>query len=124
MITQSNTLRKSTCPRTRMMQRRNKLFAQVRDPIRLKRHAFSAERTYVHWAERFIIDHDKQNPTEMAEKEISNFVSYLALEQHIAALTQKESLSKSTACRAPTQSPAPHQAKRPSVSLRMAFRRP
>ena len=80
----------------------------MRDAIRLKHYAYSSEKTHVYWAKRFVIYHDKQYPTEMAEKEISKSVTYLALEQQIAALTQKEALSRGTACRAPTPSPASH----------------
>ena len=76
-----------------MTQRPKKLLDQVRDAIRLKHYAYSTEKTYVYWAERFVLYHDKQHPREMAEKEISEFLTYLAVEEHVAASTQNQALS-------------------------------
>ena len=41
----------------------------------------------------------------MAEKEISEFLTYLAVEEHVAALTKTLALSTGTVCRARTHSP-------------------
>jgi hypothetical protein len=50
----------------------------VRDAIRLKRDAYSAERTYAYWTKRFVLHHNKRHPLEMGEKEISKFLTYSA----------------------------------------------
>jgi len=121
-----------------MTQGPKKLLDQVRDAIRLKHYAYSSEKTHVYWAKRFVLYHDKQHPQEMAEKEISELLTYLAMEEHLAASTQSQPLSRDTACRAPRQVPlspgtkvlsegfspslAPQKTKRPSVSLRMVVR--
>ncbi|MCJ7620708.1 MAG: phage integrase N-terminal SAM-like domain-containing protein [Anaerolineae bacterium] len=76
-----------------MTQRPKKLLDQVRDAMRLKHYAYSTDKTYVYWAKRFVLYHHKQHPREMAEKEISEFLTYLAVEEHLAASTQNQALS-------------------------------
>jgi hypothetical protein len=88
-----------------MTQRPNKLLDQLRDATRLKHHARSTENTHGYPAKRFVIYHDKQHPPEMAEKERSEFLTYLAEVEHLAASTRNQDLSMGTACRARTQSP-------------------
>ena len=92
-------------PQTRMTQGPKKLLDQVRDAIRLKHYAYSSEKTHVYWPKRFVLYHDKQHPQEMAEKEINEFLTYLAVEEHVAALTKTLALSTGTVCRARTHSP-------------------
>jgi len=53
-----------------------------------KHHAYSTEKTYVYWSKRLILYHDKRQPLEMGEKEIGEFLTYLAVEEYVAALTQ------------------------------------
>jgi integron integrase len=76
-----------------MPQRPKKLLDQVRDAIRLKHYAYSTEKTYVYWAKRFVLYHNKRHPLEMGEKEISEFLTYLAVEGNVAASTQNQALS-------------------------------
>ena len=67
-----------------MTQRPKKLLVQVRDAIRLKHYAYSTENTYVYWAKRFVLYHNKRHPLEMGEKEISEFLTYLVVEGNLA----------------------------------------
>ena len=76
-----------------MTQRPKKLLDQVRDAIRLKHYAYNTEKTYVYWAKRFVLYHDERHPLEMGEKEISEFLTYLAVEEKVAASTQNQALS-------------------------------
>ena len=76
-----------------MTQRPKKLLDQVRDTIRLKHYACSTERTYVYWAKRFVLYHNKRHPLEMGEKEISELLTYLAVEERVAASTQNQAVS-------------------------------
>ena len=71
-----------------MAQQPKKLLDQVRDAIRLKHYAYSTEKTYVYWAKRYILFHNKRHPLEMGEKEISEFLTHLAVEENVAASTQ------------------------------------
>ena len=61
--------------------------------IRLKHYACSTEKTFVYWAKRFVLYQDKRHPLEMGEKEISGFLTYLAVEENVAASTQNQALS-------------------------------
>ena len=63
------------------------------DAIRLKHSACSTEKTLVCWANHFVLYQDKRHPLEMAEKDISGFLTYLAVEKNVAASTHNQALS-------------------------------
>jgi hypothetical protein len=69
-----------------------KLLDQVRNVIRVKHFSLSTERTYVGWIRRFILFHHKKHPKEMAESEIRQFISHLAVDAKISASTQTVAL--------------------------------
>jgi integron integrase len=70
-----------------------KLLDQVRTVARVKHFSLSTERAYVSWIRRFILFHHKQHPKEMAESEIRQFISHLAVDAKISASTQTVALS-------------------------------
>jgi integrase len=70
-----------------------KLLDQVRDVIRRKHFSIRTEQAYVDWIRRFILFHDKRHPREMAEAEVTQFLTYLARESRVAASTQNQALS-------------------------------
>jgi len=70
-----------------------KLLDQVRTVIRVKHFSLSTERAYVGWIRRFILFHHKKHPKEMAEEEIRQFISHLAVHTRISASTQTVALS-------------------------------
>lgn len=82
-------------PKVRAAARPNKpkLLDQVRDAIRLKHYSIRTEQTYVDWIKRFILFHGKRHPREMAEAEVSQFLTHLARDGHVAASTQNQALS-------------------------------
>jgi hypothetical protein len=47
-----------------------KFLDSFRDFIRLKQYAYSTEKSYIYWARKFILFHDKRHPEEMGAKEI------------------------------------------------------
>jgi hypothetical protein len=57
----------------------SKLLDQVRNAIRLKHYSLRTEQAYVHWIRRFILFHGKRHPSEMSEKEVSMFLTFLPL---------------------------------------------
>jgi Phage integrase, N-terminal SAM-like domain len=67
-----------------------KLLDKVRDVIRRKHYSFRTEQTYVDWIRRFILFHGKRHPIEMAEAEVTAFLTYLAREGNVAASTQNQ----------------------------------
>ncbi|MEO6783010.1 MAG: phage integrase N-terminal SAM-like domain-containing protein, partial [Bradyrhizobium sp.] len=64
-----------------------KLLDQMRDVMRLKHYSLRTERTYCDWLERFIRFHGLRHPREMAEAEVSEFLTSLARDGHVAAST-------------------------------------
>jgi integron integrase len=70
-----------------------KLLDQVRNAIRLKHYSIRTEQVYIDWIKRFILFHHKRHPTEMAEAEVREFLTYLAREGNVAASTQNQALS-------------------------------
>jgi integron integrase len=78
---------------SRYVPSRPKLLDQVRYALRAKHYARRTEETYTNWIKRFILYHDKRHPREMDTPEIEQFLTYLAVEQHVAASTQNQALS-------------------------------
>jgi len=70
-----------------------KLLDQVRAVARLKHYSIRTEQSYVQWIKRFILFHGKRHPKEMAESEIRQFLSDLAVRLHVSASTQTVALS-------------------------------
>jgi integron integrase len=78
---------------TDIPQSNPKLLDQVRDIIRRRHYSIRTEQTYVDWIRRFILFHGKRHPREMAETEVTAFLTYLAREGNVAASTQNQALS-------------------------------
>jgi integron integrase len=70
-----------------------KLLDQVRDLMRLRHYSIRTERCYCDWITRFIRYHGKRDPREMAEAEVTSFLTHLAREGNVAASTQNQALS-------------------------------
>ena len=59
-------------------QNKLKLLDQVRDVIRRKHFSIRTEQSYVDWIRRFILFHNKRHPRDMAEAEVTEFLTHLA----------------------------------------------
>jgi integron integrase len=70
-----------------------KLLDRLRWLLRAKHYSIRTEEAYVDWARRFILFHGKRHPDEMGEKEISQFLSHLAVEKNVSASTQNQAFS-------------------------------
>ena len=70
-----------------------KLLDRVRDRIRVKHYSYRTEETYVQWIRRFILFHNKRHPSEMGGDEVNAFLTYLAVDENVAASTQNQALS-------------------------------
>ena len=70
-----------------------KLLDQVRQLLRLRHYSLRTEEAYVAWIRRYILFHGKRHPAELAETEVSAFLSALAVEGRVAASTQNQALS-------------------------------
>ncbi len=70
-----------------------KLLDQVRHVIRKRHYSFRTEQTYTAWIKRYILFHGKRHPKDMGEKEISAYISHLAVNRNVAASTQNQALN-------------------------------
>ena len=79
-------------------QNSSKLADRVRDQIRYLHYAYSTEKTYLMWIDRFLRFHREQSgkwihPLEMGPGHIEGFLTNLAVQRHVAASTQNQALN-------------------------------
>lgn len=75
------------------MEVKKKLLDIVREKVRFKHYSISTERTYIHWIKHYIFFHNKKHPIEMGKIQIEEFLTYLAVEKHVAPTTQNQAFS-------------------------------
>jgi integron integrase len=66
---------------------------QVRDAIRVRHYSIRTEDTYLSWVKRYINFHHKRHPREMGEREVVDFLTYLAVQRHVSPSTQNQALN-------------------------------
>jgi len=76
-----------------------KLLDQLREALRSRHYSRRTEQTYCHWVKRFIFFHHVRHPAEMAEPEMNQFLTHLAVKEHVSASTQNQALSALLRCR-------------------------
>ena len=69
-----------------------RLLDQVRERIRLRQMSRKTEKCYVGWIARYIRFHGKRHPREMAESEVTSFLTHLAAQRDVSASTQRQAL--------------------------------
>jgi integron integrase len=74
-------------------EKKPKLLDRVRWHLRVKHYSIRTEQAYVDWIRRYILFHRKCHPNEMGEKEITEFLTHLAVEKNVAASTQNQAFS-------------------------------
>ena len=70
-----------------------RILDRVRQTIRMRHYSPSTEKTYIHWIRRFILYHRKRHPALMREREISQFLSYLAVHEKVSVSTQNQAFN-------------------------------
>jgi integron integrase len=70
-----------------------KLLDQLREALQSRHYSRRTEQTYCHWVKRYIFFHKVRHPVEMAEPEINQFLTHLAVKEHVSASTQNQALS-------------------------------
>ena len=70
-----------------------RLLDRVREAIRTRHYSRRTEKAYVNWIRRFIFFHDKRHPAEMGAREVTAFLTSLAVRDKVAASTQNQALS-------------------------------
>ena len=72
---------------------KKRLLVRMRDAIRSRHYSLRTEQSYIQWVRRFILFHNKRHPENMGGKEISSFLTDLAVNRKVAASTQNQALS-------------------------------
>lgn len=67
-----------------------KLIDQVRNTIRTKHYSYKTEKSYVHRIKEYINFHKKRHPIEMAEREVEEYLSWLATVRHVSSSSQNQ----------------------------------
>ena len=75
-------------PAIDMTQQPAKLEDQLRAVIRRKHFSYKTEETYVGWYRRFVLLHGKRHPGEMGAREVEAFLTHLAENRGLVAVTQ------------------------------------
>src|SRR5438067_5716813 len=70
-----------------------KLLDRVRWHLRVKHYSIRTEQAYVEWIRRYILFHHKRHPNEMGEREITQFLTHLAVEKRVSASTQNQAFA-------------------------------
>ncbi len=66
---------------------------QVRNAIRLRHYSIRTEHAYIGWIKRFIRFHHYRHPTEMAEAEVTQFLTHLAVVGDVSPSTQNQAFN-------------------------------
>ena len=69
-----------------------RLLDRVRETIRIRHYSRRTEKAYIGWIRRFIFFHGKRHPSELGATEITQFLSWLAVEKKVSASTQNQAL--------------------------------
>ena len=77
-------------PTTAAVASSPKLLDRVRWQLRVKHYSVRTEQASVDWIRRYILFHRKRHPNQMSEKEITEFLTHLAVKKHVAASTQNQ----------------------------------
>ncbi len=71
----------------------SRLLDRVRQAIRARHYSDRTEQAYVAWVARYVRFHGKRHPAEMAEAEVNQFLTHLAVHGRVAASTQNQALA-------------------------------
>ena len=69
-----------------------KLLDRLRTAIRLRHFSRRTEEAYVGWVRRYILFHRKRHPSEMAEPDVTAFLTHLAQGRGVSGSTQNQAL--------------------------------
>ena len=70
-----------------------KLLEQVSEIIKMKHYSIRTEKSYIYWMKKFYFFYNKKHPRDMGEKEITEFLSFLANVENVSASTQNQALN-------------------------------
>jgi integron integrase len=71
----------------------SRLLEQVREAVRTRHYSLRTEEAYIRWVREYILFCGKRHPAELGAREVSAFISHLAVGRKVAASTQTQALS-------------------------------
>ena len=72
---------------------RQKLLDRVRHAIRTRHYSRRTEQAYVDWIRRYIAFHRMTHPAQLGASDVSQFLTWLAVDRRVSASTQNQALS-------------------------------
>lgn len=72
---------------------KSQFIERIRADMRLRGYSLKTEKTYLTWIYSYIYFLKKRHPPEVDVSEIKNYLTYLAVERHVAVNTQKVALN-------------------------------
>ncbi|MFQ6127128.1 MAG: integron integrase, partial [Candidatus Heimdallarchaeota archaeon] len=79
-------------PKNSRYRSKPKLLDRVGASMRVRDYSPRTIQAYTHWIKRFILFHNKTHPAQMGEKEITTFLTDLAVKQKVSPSTQNQAL--------------------------------
>ena len=79
--------------RPNLPEQPDRFVEQLRQSIRRQGLSYATEKTYVHWALRFIRQQGVRHPKTMGPAEVTAFLTHLAEQRHCAPATQRTALN-------------------------------
>lgn len=80
-----------TSPREPAVTRQPKLLLdRMREHMRTRHYSLRTEQTYVDWARRYILYHNRRHPRDMGAAEVEQFLTHLAVDRQVGASTQNQ----------------------------------
>ena len=71
---------------------RSRFLDTVRAELRTRHYSRRTEEAYLAWIRRYIVFNEKRHPAVMGAAEVSRFLTWLAVDRHVAASTQNQAL--------------------------------
>lgn len=78
---------------TSLSSKSGRFLDRFQNTIRLHGLSYATEKTYVYWVRFYIRYGNKRHPDELGEKEVADFLSFLALDRNVAPATQRIALN-------------------------------
>jgi integron integrase len=66
---------------------------EIQRALKSRHYSPRTEEAYLAWIYRFLRYHESKTPLDLAEPDINEYLSYLAVEQHVSASTQNQALA-------------------------------
>jgi integron integrase len=71
----------------------SRLLEQVREAVRTRHYSIRTEEAYIRWVREYILFCGKRHPAELDARDVSAFISHLAVKRNVSASTQTQALS-------------------------------